>query len=44
MMLINAISDAKSPVLPAKPKRIRRVREPKPKQYVVGNQETEQGA
>ncbi len=36
--------DAGSPVLPTKPKRTRRVGEPKPKRYSVGECETEQGA
>lgn len=36
--------DAESPVSPTKPKRTRRVGEPKPKRYPVGERVTEQGA
>jgi hypothetical protein len=39
-----ASTDAKAEVAPVKPKRTRRVGEPKPKRYPVGEPESEQGA
>jgi hypothetical protein len=41
---LQASTDAPAQVVPAKPKRTRRVGEPKPKRYPVGEPESEQGA